>query len=259
LNAPRVSLSEALDQLVKPPRVLTWDLETSPAVVFSWGLFSQDHSVNQIIEPSRVLCFAAKWLDKKRCEYYSEHHDGREVMIEQAWRLLDEADIVVSYNGASFDSKHINREFLLAGLGPVSPFVDIDLLRVNRANFKFLSNKLGYVTDAVGLPTKLETGGMELWKRVLDNEPAAWDKFKRYNVRDVQVTEKLYKLLAQGGWIKGVHAGLFARDMTVCHACGSADLTPVGVIYSKTTAYPKAVCVCGAWNKVLTSGQTRAA
>jgi hypothetical protein len=252
-------LAQRLAELTKPPKILTWDIETSPAIVYSWGLFGQDHSVSQIIEPSRVLCFAAKWLDKKRTEFYSEHHHGRDEMIKQAWRLLDEADIVVSYNGIGFDTKHMNREFLLAGLGAPSPYVDIDLLRVNRANFKFLSNKLGYVTEAVGLPTKLETGGMELWKRVLDNDPAAWEKFKKYNVRDVGVTEKLYLLLAQGGWIKGVHAGLFIGNMSTCHNCGSADLTPVGVMYSKSNAWPKALCVCGAFNKVLTNGQTRAA
>ena len=252
-------LTQRLAELTKKPKVLTWDIETSPAIVYSWGLFGQDHSTSQIIEPSRVLCFAAKWLDRKACEFYSEFHDGRQDMIAQAWRLLDEADIIISQNGIGFDTKHMNREFLLAGFGPPSPFVDIDLLRVNRANFKFLSNKLGYVTEAVGLPTKLETGGMDLWKRVLANEPAAWAKFKKYNVRDVQVTEKLYLLLAQGGWIKGVHAGLFSHDMTVCHSCGSPDLTPVGVMYTRTAAYPKALCVCGVFNKVLNNGQTRAA
>jgi hypothetical protein len=252
-------LAQRLADLAKTPKILTWDIETSPAIVYSWGLFGQDHSVSQIIEPSRVLCFAAKWLDKKSTEFYSEYHTSREDMIEQAWRLLDEADMLVSYNGIGFDMKHMNREFLLAGLGPVSPFVDIDLLRINRANFKFLSNKLGYVTQAVGLPTKLETGGMELWKRVLDNDQAAWAKFKQYNIRDVVVTEKLYLLLAQGGWVKGVHAGLFSGNMSTCHSCGSADLTPVGVIYSRSSAWPKAVCVCGTFNKVLGNGQTRAA
>ena len=253
-----MTLAKALSDANRPPRVLTWDIETSPAILYGFALFNQNHSINQIIEPSRVLCFAAKWLDRKSCEFYSEYHHGRDEMIAQAWRLLDEADIVISQNGIGFDTKHMNREFLLAGYGPPSPVVEIDLLRVNRANFKFLSNKLGYVTDAVGLPTKLETGGMELWKRVLDNDPAAWAKFKRYNVRDVQVTEKLYKLLAQGGWIKGVHAGLFSGNMTTCHSCGSSDLTPVGVIYARASAWPKALCVCGVFNKVLGNGQTRA-
>jgi hypothetical protein len=252
-------LTTRLAELSKKPKILCVDIETSPAVVFSWGLFGQDHSINQIIEPSRVLCFAAKWLDKKQVEFYSEFHSSHDDMIKQAWRLLNEADIITSYNGMSFDWKHLNREFLLAGLGPVSPFVDIDLLRINRANFKFLSNKLGYVTQAVGLPTKLETGGMELWKQVLANDPAAWAKFRRYNIRDVVVTERLYVLLSQGGWIKGVHAGLFSGDMSTCHACGSSDLTPVGVMYSRASAWPKALCVCGVFNKVLSNGQTRPA
>ena len=252
-------LTTRLAELSKKPKVLIWDLETSPAIMYGFSLWNQNHGINQIIEPSRVLCFAAKWLDKKQVEFYSEYHTSKQDMIEQMWRLLNEADVVISYNGIGFDSKHANREFLLAGLGPVSPFVDIDLLRINRANFKFLSNKLGYVTQAVGLPTKLETGGMELWKQVLANDPAAWAKFKKYNVRDVVVTERLYLLLAQGGWIKGVHAGLFSGDMSTCHACGSSDLTPVGVMYSRASAWPKALCSCGVFNKVLSNGQTRPA
>jgi len=252
-------LAQRLAELSKTPKVLIWDLETSPAILFGFGLWNQNHGINQIIEPSRVLCFAAKWLDRKGIQFYSEFHTGPADMISQAWRLLDEADVVVSFNGIGFDTKHMNREFLLAGLGPVSPFVDIDLLRINRANFKFLSNKLAYVTQAVGLPSKLETGGMDLCKRVLDNDPAAWAKFRRYNIRDVVVTERLYLLLAQGGWIKGVHAGLFSGDMSTCHACGSSDLTPVGVIYARASAWPKALCVCGVFNKVLGNGQTRAA
>lgn len=252
-------LAQRLAELSKKPKVLIWDLETSPAILYGFGLWNQNHGINQIIEPSRVLCFAAKWLDRKGIEFYSEYHSSHYDMISQAWRLLDEADVVVSFNGIGFDTKQINREFLLAGLGPVSPFVDIDLLRINRANFKFLSNKLAYVTQAVGLPTKLETGGMELWKNVLANDPAAWAKFRRYNIRDVVVTERLYLLLAQGGWIKGVHAGLFSGYMSTCHACGSSDLTPVGVMYSRTSAWPKALCSCGVFNKVLSNGQTRPA
>ena len=111
-------LTQRLAELTKKPKVLTWDIETSPAIVYSWGLFGQDHSTSQIIEPSRVLCFASKWLDRKACEFYSEFHDGRADMIAQAWRLLDEADIVISYNGIGFDTKHMNREFLLAGFTP---------------------------------------------------------------------------------------------------------------------------------------------
>ena len=58
----------------------------------------------------------------------SDHHDGHDAMIEGIWKLLDEADAVVTWNGVSFDMKHLRREFVLAGLTPPSPWKDIDLM-----------------------------------------------------------------------------------------------------------------------------------
>jgi DNA polymerase elongation subunit (family B) len=233
------------------------DIETSPALVYAYGLFDQNISISQIVEPSRMLCFAAKWHDTKRVEFYSEHHDGREEMVRQAWRLLDEAEIVIGYNHVRFDIPHLNREFLLAGLGPPSPWVDVDLLTINRRRFKFMSNKLGYVTDAVGLPTKLDTGGQSLWNDVLKGNERAWAKFKRYNMQDVRITEQLYDLLRP--WIKHPHMGQWTGSAYACHSCGGRDLVPVGIIHTNLTAYPKALCSCGALNRILSNGKTRAA
>lgn len=202
----------ALAPRLEEPRILTLDIETSPAIVMAWGLFDQNIGVNQIIEPSRVICFAAKWHHRKATEFYSEHHQSRAEMVTQAWRLLDECDVLVTYNGPSFDVKHLQREFLHAGLGPPSPWVDVDLLRVNRARFKFLSNKLGAVTSALGIPTKMETGGMQLWTDVLAGDPKAWARMRAYCKRDVVVTEMLYDRLAREGWVKGPHLGQWTRD-----------------------------------------------
>jgi DNA polymerase III epsilon subunit-like protein len=51
-------------------------------------------------------------------------------MVRQAWEMLDEADAVVGYNSKSFDMKHLNREFVLAGYPPPPPYTDIDLMNV---------------------------------------------------------------------------------------------------------------------------------
>jgi DNA polymerase elongation subunit (family B) len=253
-----VSLAERFKDLApRPPRVLTLDIETSPNIVYAWGLWGQNIAASQVIEPSRVLCFAAKWLDAKRVEFYSEHHHDRAEMVAQAWRLLDEADVVVGYNHVRFDIPHLQREFILAGLRPPSPWHDVDLLTVNRNRFKFTSNKLGYVTEALGLPTKMETGGQALWSAVMAGDARAWEKFKRYNVTDVKVTETLFTLLSP--WIKHPHRGQWSGDLSTCYACGGRDLTFAGVMFTKTTAYPKAMCSCGALNRVLRNGQTRAA
>jgi DNA polymerase elongation subunit (family B) len=253
-----MTLAEALSDVNRPPRVLTLDIETSPALARIWQLYDITVAVSQIVEPSRVLCYAGKWLGDKRTTCVSEFHDGKKVMVQTMWDMLNEADIVVGYNHVRFDIPHMNREFMLAGLVPPSPVQHIDLLTVMRRNFKMMSNKLGYVTDAVGLETKLDTGGQALWNQVMAGDRAAWDKFRRYNIQDVVITEQLFTLLAP--WIKSPHAGLWTGDMSSCYACGSTRLVAHGVTRSKTMAWPLTQCAdCGAWNKVLKSGATRPA
>ena len=250
-----MSLADRLQP--RQPKILTVDIETAPAIVMAWGLWDQNIGISQIVEPSRVLCFAAKWWHQKRVLFGSEFHHGREQFLDHAWRLFDEADAVITYNGVKFDVPHLQREWMLLGWGPPSPWVDIDLLRTFRSRAKFMSNKLAFVTESLGLDTKLETGGQSLWNRVLAGERAAWDEFKRYNKQDVVITEQLFMQVQ--AWVKGPHLGLLSGDPSACFACGSPELVPAGVVFTKTQRYPKMVCVCGAWNKVLRSGETRPA
>jgi DNA polymerase elongation subunit (family B) len=250
-----VALADALEQT--QPRILTLDIETSPNVVYAWGLWGQNIGISQVVEPSRVLCVAAKWFDRSRVEFFSEHHQSRSEMLRAIWLMLDEADIVVGYNHVRFDIPHLNREFLLQGFGMPSPWQDVDLLRVNKKQFKWPSNKLAYVTEALGLQTKLETGGQALWSAVMQGDEAAWRKFKAYNIQDVRITEELFVTL--GPWVKGPHRGLWTGDMSSCYACGGVDLRPAGVVRTKVAVYPQMECPCGAWCRVLRSGETRPA
>jgi DNA polymerase elongation subunit (family B) len=253
-----VSLQEDLNDLLPAAqKILTIDIETSPNLVFAWGMWDQNISVSQLIEPSRILCFAAKWMDQKKVIFHDER-EGRMEMLKAAWDLLNEADIIIGYNHEKFDIPHLNREFLTAGMPPPSPAQYIDLLKINRQRFKFVSNKLGFVTDQLGLETKLETGGQELWNAVLKGDEKAWRKFRKYNIQDVLITEQLFELLAP--WGKLPHKGMWNGQMRSCYMCGSNNMSIMGFLYGKVMAYPKLQCNdCGAWNKVLRNGQTRAA
>lgn len=244
-----------LAEKLKPTeqKILVFDIETAPAQAFVWGLYDQNISPSQLIEPARVLCFAAKWLGESRVMFFSERSGD---MIAEAWRLLDEADIVVGYNHVRFDVPHLQREMVVRGYRPPSPWVDVDLLSVVRKNFKFMSNKLGSVVDVLGLDAKTDPGGFETWRKVLAGDEKAWRTMERYNKQDVAITADLFTYLRP--WVKMPHVGLWSGDMRACCECGSDGLLASGVSRTKTAAYVRVTCLnCNTDQRLLANGQTR--
>lgn len=232
------------------PKILTIDIETSPNVAYVWGLWDQNVSLSQLREASRMISFAAKWYGEKKVSFYSEHHNGRKEMVQAAWDMINEADIVISYNGISFDMKHLNREFITFGLTPPSPHKNVDLLRVVRSEFKFPSNKLDYVSQALGVGEKMKHEGQELWNSVLAGDEKAWNRMKKYNIQDVKLTESLFEFL--GPWVKKMpHIGLWTQETRCCYRCGSVDLAQDGFGHTTVTVYARLHCnACGAWNRL---------
>lgn len=203
-------------------RILTIDIETIPATGYFFELFNQNISLPQVTSPSRVGCFAAKWYGQKGIEFYSEHHDGRKKMIKEAHRLLSEADIVVHYNGVSFDIPHLNREFWLNGMSPPIPFKNVDLYRTVRRQFNFLSNKLAFVSEQAGIGEKVANEGMPLWIKCDAGDPSAWKKMRQYNIGDVRLTEQLYEKLLLTGWIVNhPNVATIANRPKACPHCKS--------------------------------------
>jgi DNA polymerase elongation subunit (family B) len=231
-------------------RVLTLDIETSPNLAHVWSLWKQNVSLSQLQESGEVIAFAAKWHGEKDVEFYSNFTVGHEAMVREAHRLLSAADVVVHYNGTSFDIPHLNREFLSLGLPPPRPYKQVDLLKVARDQFKFVSNKLDYVSQYVGLKGKVSHEGHMLWVKCMAGDPKAWATMEKYNKYDVVLTEKLYDILLP--WIKGhPHPALY--DETVeptCQRCGSTDLIKQGFAYTTLAAYQQWQCKkCGSWSR----------
>jgi DNA polymerase elongation subunit (family B) len=181
-------------------KILLLDIETSPNTAHVWGLYNQNVSLNQLMESSYVMCWAAKWLGEEEIYFDSIMESKHKSMIKKIHALLDECDAVIHYNGTKFDIPTLNKEFLLAGLAPPSPYKEIDLLRTSRSKFKFPSNKLDYVAQALGLGEKVKHIGHELWIKCMNKDKQAWDMMKKYNIQDVALLEKVYvKMLA---WVK---------------------------------------------------------
>ena len=54
------------------PRVLTIDIETSPHLAYTFSMYDANISADMVVRPSRVLCFAAKWLDERQVMFFGK-------------------------------------------------------------------------------------------------------------------------------------------------------------------------------------------
>lgn len=228
-------------------RVLAFDIERVPNLAYTWGLWDQNISLSQLVLPGETVSFAARWWGdpKSKVVFKSTFHDGKEAMLDSIWGLMDEADALMGWNSQGFDTKHLNTEFVLAGMGRPSDSVQVDLMRVAKKHFKFTSNKLDFVSKALGVGEKLTHEGFPMWLGVMANDPKAWAKFKRYNEIDVHLLIDLLERMLP--WVDSLpNASLFGGEG--CNFCGSSNLQKRGTRVTGLTEYHRYYCNdCGGW------------
>ena len=229
-------------------KILLLDIETAPNLVHVWGLWQHNIGLPQILDSGYVLCWAAKWYGEDNVLFDSVFHSKPKKMLKQIHALLNEADAVVHYNGAKFDIPTLNKEFILHGLPPPAPYKQIDLLRTARSQFKFPSNKLDYIAQALNLGKKIKHRGHELWIACMNGDVQAWIEMEEYNIQDVLLLEKVYNTLLP--WIKHhPNYGLYKADTGhCCPHCGSNSYQKRGYYYTSTCKYQRYQCKsCKAW------------
>lgn len=184
------------------PKVLVFDLETSPEVGYVWGRFKQFLAPVQVKQRSFLLTWSAKWLgeDGVMADAISNHRktetsfgeqDDFEV-VSSIWHLLDECDVAIAHNGNRFDFPYLNSRFVYHGLGMPSPFKQVDTCRIAKKHFRFASNSLKELGIYLGIETpKLDTE-FQLWIDCMEGKQEAWDYMIEYNVHDVKLLEEVY-------------------------------------------------------------------
>ena len=231
------------------PKVLVFDIETSPIVAHVWGLRDQNISLNQIVKDWQVIAFAAKWLGKKKIHYCDSRTDSEEVVLIAIWTLLNEADIVITQNGQNFDSRKLNARFIEYGMKPPKPYRHLDTYKIAKAAAEFTSHKLEYLTDKLCTKYKKlshkKFPGMSLWNECLKGNIKAWNEMKTYNIRDVLSTEELYLKLR--AWTPNTAPSV---SLIGCVSCGSKQLEKRGIDQTLKTAYQRLHCKnCGKWQR----------
>lgn len=235
-------------------RRLFLDIETSPHITFRWEKGSKPAfmSEDQLIEPSRMLCVGWAFAGDREVTVRSEWSGGRRIMLQKVRDAIDEADVIVHYNGALFDVPHLNREFIEHGIAPPSPFLTVDLWRAVKSQFALPSNRLSYVVNWLNIGQKASTGGFALWRDIMLGAGSYGDpksvkgraqhKMERYCKQDVALLPLVYdKLLPL---IPGLpNAGLFEPDGEKrCPACGSTNVKKNGFAYTTAGRFQQYRC-----------------
>lgn len=233
-------------------RILVLDIEISPVVATVWGLFNQNINIDNILGNSEVLCWAAKWHNEDTTYFSSIQMTTKRKMLREIFNMLEEADAVVSYNGKSFDLKILNKEFALQGWARPSPYKNIDMLQVVRQNFRFTSNKLGYIGPMFGLGGKAKHKGYQLWLDCMnpksENYKESWVTMEEYNIQDVDLLDDLYTKLK--GWVPNHPSHSALQNDHVCPNCGGTHLQKRGTAITTTLSYQRWQCKgCGSWSR----------
>jgi DNA polymerase elongation subunit (family B) len=229
-------------------KILLLDIETSPNLAYVWGLWQQNIGINQIENNGSVLCWSAKWLGEPKVHFASVQKMDESEMLRRIHVLCERADMIVHYNGKKFDIPVLNREWLKHGFAPPAPSKHLDLYQVCKSKFRFVSNKLDYVSQFLGLGKKIRHTGHELWTGCMRGDKNSWRAMKEYNVQDVALLETLYRKLRP--WIDN-HPSLGAfKGEACCPKCGSGHLQSRGVMVTSSQQYTRLQCQdCGGWSK----------
>ena len=222
------------------PKILMLDIETTPIPVWAWSLGKQYVQTHSMMKDSNgkiidwyVLSWSAKWLyddevlsDVLTSKEAIDRNDKR--VLESAWKLLDEADIIIAHNGDKFDLRKIKARFLSNGIMPPMPYKTIDTLKVARKEFALTSNKQDYITRLLGVQKKLDTD-FQLWVDCMNGDTEALKKMEEYNKHDVLGLEQMYLKLRP--YISGHPNIAVMMEENVCSSCGSDSLNSVGKYY----------------------------
>jgi len=233
-------------------KILMWDVETAPSMAYVWKIWKENIGTSQLLDVGRVICWSAKWMGDEEVLYSAEWIAKPKEMVTRLHELLEEADAHITYNGNRFDTPVIQSEFLKYGLAPPAPSKSIDLYQVVKRQFRFISNRMDFVCQQLGLDGKTETGGFQLWSDVLEGDPEAQEKMIDYNIQDVICLEELYEKLKP--WIpnhpnSALYAGP-ANGERVCPTCGSTHVQRRGTAKTSTMVYRRYQCMdCKSWSR----------
>lgn len=219
----------------KKPRILIWDIETSLAIVGTFGLYPDRIPHTNILQDWFIICGAWKFAGEKKVSAVAiKKGDKDDKRVVQKLRdVVASADVIVHHNGDRFDIKKLNARLIYHGLDPIPLIPTVDTLKEVKKIAAFTSNRLDYLGRHLFGEGKLDhESGM--WMEIARGNYKVIPKMVAYNKVDVIRLEQFYE------WLKPYmkshpHAGAMEHgDRASCPKCGSKETKKNGLRYTAT-------------------------
>lgn len=180
-----------------------YDLETSHAIFRGWNSGPEvSVSAKNIIAPNKII--SAQWQkvdrDVVNYDYWdlvdssklgSNAYDDSLLISNFKDTVLNDADILLTQNGDSFDHKVLVERCCVLGLGPIINKPSLDILKLSRASMKKQSHSLDYRSTQLNLGGKNSMVEAD-WIDIEENGLSPTKKMIPYGCKDVLDTVSIF-------------------------------------------------------------------
>ena len=250
-------------QEIKRPRVVSFDLEVSPALGYFYPP-TWETRVLETVSRQKLMSFAwnvvgemvkkkvdGEWvrvpkihaLNLSARKGYKKGDQDDKWLVTELHKVLSNADILLGQNSDQFDVKMANYFFILNDLEPIPPVKYIDTKKIAKRYFRFMNNTLDNLGKELGFGGKTQITYADLWiPAFLEGDAKSWKLMDIYCKNDVEKTTNIYLKMRP---FMHQHPSLsrLSGDWDSCPRCGGFNHRVKAYRTTNTSRYHQYQCL----------------
>lgn len=228
--------------ITNPFKILIYDIETSRIKANVWWTGKQYVGHQQLTEEPKIISIAWKWLgdDNVKALTWDKNHLDKK-MLEKFLEVYNSADMVIGQNNDKFDNRWVNARAMKFRLEINTYIKSFDIMKQAKRLFRLPSYSMKYLTEYLGVETKLQHEGIIMWEKIQDGTKSEQKEYLAkmvdYNKQDIVATEHMYLSLRKYMGHKVNFGALKGGEKFLCPNCGGDNInlyqtvaTPAGTI-----------------------------
>lgn len=229
----------------KPPRILIFDLEVAPAIVYTYNYRDAFIGPENIIQMPYILAYSAKFYGEDKIYYGDTRKTPRDdtKLLKKLSDLINDADYCCGHNLKRFDLPMTKGRLFLEDMAPIIEGTVFDTFKIALKHFKLPFYRLGELAKYLNCErqklTHAKFPGLQLFMEADKGNQEAFKEMEDYCKGDVLVTEEIFKKLMP--WESSINFQMHHQSL-IC-SCGSKEFKKDGHKFKKSGAYQRFRCV----------------